>query len=1308
MVKGAKGNSGNLKSAVERFNNSSNKKSVANSLRSSKKVSSTKHIVAIDPITKQLVSGNISTLSKQLKTSPAVIKNRFTGRNQFKDINGFTILRFETPEKMVAFKSSWKPADAKVLKEKAKPITSGVKYLEALQPSFIVKDAGSHTNMKWGTAEHRYELDLKSDGLSKNQLEQIFAQTSLDTIKQQKLKASDKIRVVIKDPNLKNGFASIPLMNVKDFSVGKIFKVFEEVVESNEEYELSADTQLIFTSVNMPQLDPNALFEDYGAYDDDLHNPDNMVICPPCEHKVNIHKLQVSMKKSIISIKNKDNMCVARAIATGICRNEEGVNSKDYDNCKRGRKIQETLARGLLMKCGMSECRLNIEDIKKIEQRIPYQITMINGDDYNNIMYPDVNHKDYKPPEDDDDTIYLYCHKGHCDLINNKRVAGFFGKENFCHKCKKCFKKKDCHKCIFKCNMCCRSDCPAINIQNKKFTIACEKCHRWFPTDKCFENHITPDKKGVSVCDKVWKCQKCKKVLTRATQPEETHVCGDYSCSNCKRIVGKDHKCYMHPKRLKPPSEKYIFFDFESDISGEEHVVMYSVSMYFHSDEPIFHTNIVEFCEWAFSECNKGYTFIAHNGKGYDYKFIIRWLYEETDYQPFIIFGGQKIMYMSIPELNIRFIDSLCFLTMPLKAFPKTFGEKELKKGYFPHWFNTKENWDYEGPMPDADMFKYNSFRERDRNAFIKWYDKKVAENYVWNQKREMKEYCISDVDILRKCCIKFRQLYVDTCEIDPFQYLTIASVCMAIYKYHYVDLSYPERDKLFRNTWEGDPSKYEDEKRAEYNKAKKLFDDTTIEIVEREGRIGIIPFKDLEWIRQSFFGGRTNAVKLLYTFKEGEEGMYSDITSLYPTVNYYDDYPAGHYTILDNQYCKDNQYDVLKAVRNKEYLGFIECDVVCPKNLYHPVLPVKAGKLVFDLNDKRGVWASNEINNAIDKGYKVQKVYEVRYYDKKLKGIFKEYVAKFLKIKQEASGYPDWCKNDKDKEKYINDYHSNQGIKLDCNMIEVNPGLRAIAKLCLNSLWGKFGQRTNMGKTEVVNDKAKFYKIVFNDKYDNVDWIDINDDKMQVSYTIKDKYVENDFNTNLAIASFTTSSARLRLYEALDKLQRQVLYFDTDSVVYKYNPSDPKSFKLENGDLLGDWTDELEGKKMIGTFVSGGPKNYSYETDDGVYHTKVKGFNLNYEVSQKINHLSMIDLVRGVMEDQKDYSGMSKKEIIEYNLKHKINVEYDTIKRGAGHILTNEHQHKNYGLVYDKRSIQPPDQFGNYDTLPFGYENTI
>ena len=59
--------------------------------------------------------------------------------------------------------------------------------------------------------------------------------------------------------------------------------------------------------------------------------------------------------------------------------------------------------------------------------------------------------------------------------------------------------------------------------------------------------------------------------------------------------------------------------------------------------------------------------------------------------------NGSKIMLMEIPAFNVRFIDSINFVPFPLALFPKTFGLKELKKGYFPHLFNKPENQDYVG-----------------------------------------------------------------------------------------------------------------------------------------------------------------------------------------------------------------------------------------------------------------------------------------------------------------------------------------------------------------------------------------------------------------------------------------------------------------------------------------------------------------------------------------------------------------------------------------------------------------------------------
>ncbi|UYV84680.1 igcm-1 [Cordylochernes scorpioides] len=68
-----------------------------------------------------------------------------------------------------------------------------------------------------------------------------------------------------------------------------------------------------------------------------------------------------------------------------------------------------------------------------------------------------------------------------------------------------------------------------------------------------------------------------------------------------------------------------------------------------------------------------------------------------------------------------------------------------------------------------------------------------------------------------------------------------------------------------------------------------------------------------------------------------------------------------------------------------------------------------------------------------------------------------------FLKIKLE--------KDDKWKENYKDEKEYRRAVKekLDIELGEIkkNPGLRFIAKICLNSLWGKFGQRKNMKQTE-------------------------------------------------------------------------------------------------------------------------------------------------------------------------------------------------------------------------------------------------
>ena len=110
-----------------------------------------------------------------------------------------------------------------------------------------------------------------------------------------------------------------------------------------------------------------------------------------------------------------------------------------------------------------------------------------------------------------------------------------------------------------------------------------------------------------------------------------------------------------------------------------------------------------------------------------------------------------------------------------------------------------------------------------------------------------------------------------------------------------------------------------------------------------------------------------------------------------------------------------------------KSWHRLIQCKVVPPKGLYDPLLPQRIKvdnyeKLIFTwckecaetrnqdkcehtVNKKSfiGTWTTDEVNAAIKKGYKVQRVYEVWHFDKTTDDLFKGYIRRFMKIKLES-----------------------------------------------------------------------------------------------------------------------------------------------------------------------------------------------------------------------------------------------------------------------------------------------------------------
>ena len=525
---------------------------------------------------------------------------------------------------------------------------------------------------------------------------------------------------------------------------------------------------------------------------------------PAGKGRLYLTKDTISRKNCIITIKNNDNICLSRSIVTALAnlQPEKWTKAQLKNGFNASRKLQKDEAMKLHKEANVeiNEYGNDLSDIETFSKHLGIEINIIDGEQFNSIIYT--------ANKGSEDKIYLLKTRNHFDVI--KSLTAFYDSPYYCHECKKCYTKRDKHKCPSKCLSCFTYN-KATKCEGKE--IVSEKCNRKFFGNRCFKNHLKNRSKVEGkmdiVCNAVRKCEYCKRIVTG--KYVKSHICGYSECNNCGKYVSNSHKCFIKKVMAKGGnclnkkpcknnesikktnlcyscktySEKYIFYDFECTQNTGTHTVNLSIAQDFDGKEYV-HNSIEEFCKCFLNDKFKGYTFIAHNSKGYDCHFVLKWLIDQG-IKPYCIYNGAKIMFMDIPKMNIRFIDSLNFLQMPLKSFTKTFGMNELKKGHFPHFFNKECNKEYVGCMPCKNDFGFNQMKPDERTKFMKWYEERVNENYVFDFKKEILEYCRSDVDILRRGIMKLRDDFIQLENIDPLRYITIASVCMTIYRSNYM-----------------------------------------------------------------------------------------------------------------------------------------------------------------------------------------------------------------------------------------------------------------------------------------------------------------------------------------------------------------------------------------------------------------------------------------------------------------------------------------------------------------------------------------
>lgn len=219
---------------------------------------------------------------------------------------------------------------------------------------------------------------------------------------------------------------------------------------------------------------------------------------------------------------------------------------------------------------------------------------------------------------------------------------------------------------------------------------------------------------------------------------------------------------------------------------------------------------------------------------------------------------------------------------------------------------------------------------------------------------------------------------------------------------------------------------------------------------------------------RDCLGGGRTEAFNLLAISSGSKTISYKDAISLYPAVmrGHVDrPFPVGKPVILKKDFG-----------RLEDRFGICHARVQPPRALGLPVLACKInGKAMYTLCPKcaevskaggcphvdsdrefSGVWTTPELLLAKEKGYKITTIYEQWDYPTKSASFFSNFVTTFFRIKIQNSGWPDGCLTDKARHAYLKDLEEKEGIRLTVSDITDNPTQRLIAKLILNSSWGR------------------------------------------------------------------------------------------------------------------------------------------------------------------------------------------------------------------------------------------------------------
>ena len=345
------------------------------------------------------------------------------------------------------------------------------------QNYYHIKPVRKHHSKKFNTTAKNYsvqfnnvldEVDLLE---SRKRTYSIFHHLIEDVTED--MNPNDQVRFILSSDQLQTPIV-IPFCSLEELTSEKVLSYVEKVVQSNEEFRLNNTVNIDLIRVEIPQGSGKSRVK---------------------RNIVDIREY-LRKKKSIITINNKDNLCLARALAVSIARIEKDPRYKRMldlrYNVQRERAFDLHEAANVpLGPCGLDEVELFQQHLGN------YQIIVVSADHSNSIIYP------ARPPAnpDPEKSIYLLYHANHFDVVTS--LPGFLNKSYFCHKCHKAYSNTTDHLCDDMCHSCGGFGCV---LQGDG--IVCNECDRVFKNQVCYNRHKEPiNAGGRIVCDVIRKCQ---------------------------------------------------------------------------------------------------------------------------------------------------------------------------------------------------------------------------------------------------------------------------------------------------------------------------------------------------------------------------------------------------------------------------------------------------------------------------------------------------------------------------------------------------------------------------------------------------------------------------------------------------------------------------------------------------------------------------------------------------------------------------------------------------------------------------------